>query len=134
MWWNEFADPDPAGPTGSCRQVYVPDPTSLKVPECLKSRLRPRLGHLNVSGLGDVYQVEAQDSRMAQVGAQTEATNVSGQGDGVVQVDVLDRIEQFHTFCHRTLECFTTGYQPHTPGSFVDNGGGDRGCEIAITR
>src|ERR1700752_1191700 len=52
--------------------------------------------------------------------------------DFVAQVDVLDRVQQFHAFAHWTLEGLATGDQTRAAAAFVYNGGTN--CFGEVTR
>ena len=57
---------------------------------------------------------------------------MSGHRDLLVQVNVLDRIEQFDAFSEGTLKRFATGDEAGAAGAFVDDGGLHRRFEIAL--
>src|ERR1700693_5352242 len=50
---------------------------------------------------------------------------VSGYGDGLVQVNVLDRVKQFDTLLHRPLKRLASADQSHSAGPLVDHRGAD---------
>src|SRR5438445_3878177 len=51
-------------------------------------------------------------------------------GDFGAEVDVLNGVEEFYSFDHRTLERFAAGDEAGAAGAFVDDSGSDRFFEI----
>ena len=45
----------------------------------------------------------------------------SGNRNGRIQINILNSIQQFHTFIHRLLESFTPTDQSHATGTLIDN-------------
>src|SRR5690606_16938572 len=39
----------------------------------------------------------------------------------LIQVNILNGLQHFHTFFKRSLKCFSTKYQTHSPCSFINN-------------
>ena len=50
----------------------------------------------------------------------------SGNVHAVIEIDILDGLEQFRPFVHRTLEGFAAGDKTHAAGAFVDHRGAHR--------
>lgn len=57
----------------------------------------------------------------------------SGDGDGLVQVNVLDTVQQFNAFVHRFLEGLAPGNQSLTTSTLVDDSGRDGFSQVART-
>ena len=55
----------------------------------------------------------------------------SGDGDALVEVNVLNQVQQFHAFLQRTLERLAPGNQSCAAGALVDDGRLHRRREIA---
>ena len=63
----------------------------------------------------------------------TGEPNSLGDRNLVAEVDVLDCIENFNAFLHRSLEGFATGYQTGAAGALVDDGGGDCFFKVVLS-
>src|SRR5476649_2350695 len=57
----------------------------------------------------------------------------SGDRDGAVQIDVLDRVQQPDALVHRALKRFAAGDQPHAARALVDDGRLHGFLQVGIT-
>ena len=53
--------------------------------------------------------------------------------DTLVQIDILDRVQQLHTFGHRALKSLAAGDHAHSAGTLVDDRGAYRVAEVVVT-
>src|SRR4051794_16711424 len=70
--------------------------------------------------------------RRVGAGSPTRPGRRSGDRDGLVQVDVLDRVQERHALVHGALERLAAGDQAGAAGALVDDRGLDRLGEVAL--
>ena len=69
---------------------------------------------------------------LAPAGLMTARLRRLRDGDRVVEVDVLDRVQQLDAFVHRALERLAAGDQSHAAAALVDDRGAHRFGEVAL--